>query len=229
MRPGQYVGVSPGADLFSARVFDASLSASQIDIANALDVLVQQHQVDLVNMSLAAPTRSVVLQSAVRAAFRSGVVCVCASGNSGNDLQFPAALPEVIAVGAIGAVGWGSENSVVMREHATVELARRSPHYYSPAFSCVGRDDMVVAPGVGIVSTVTGEGGQEYGEMTGTSMAAPVVCGTIAAYLSSVKAIEEGLGGLGRVQHVHSFLASACRSAGLPPRYQGRGIPTAPA
>src|SRR5262245_10060602 len=63
---GDFIGIAPGADVFMARVFPnqaeqkqtQSTGANQGDIANAIDELRSNHQVDLINLSLGGPTPS---------------------------------------------------------------------------------------------------------------------------------------------------------------------------
>jgi subtilisin family serine protease len=80
---------------------------------------------------------------------------------------------------------------------------------------------MVVAPGVGIISTVPSHLGRDrFGEMSGTSMATPIACGTIAASLSASGAYRNQ-DAPGRVQMV-SRVVDGCRSVGLVPTLEGR-------
>ena len=55
---GHYGGIAPGAEVYCARVFPPDKGANQGDIANAIDELSKVHRVDLINMSLGAPTGS---------------------------------------------------------------------------------------------------------------------------------------------------------------------------
>ena len=113
---------------------------------------------DVVVMSLGVEGISLPLQNAVNYASSRGVVLVAAAGNSGMSvLSYPAAFPNVIAVGA------------------TDELDRRAE------FSNFGTDLDLMAPGVNIYST---QGGGSYQYLSGTSAAAPHVAGVAALMLS---------------------------------------------
>lgn len=113
----------------------------------------------VVNMSLGSSSPTTVEQSAIAYAVSRGVVIVAAMGNDGtSNPSYPAAYPDVISVGATDSAD---------------QLA---------SFSQTGPHIDVVAPGVGILSTVPGG----YGTKSGTSMAAPHVAG-VAALVKSVK------------------------------------------
>jgi subtilisin family serine protease len=98
----------------------------------------------------------------------AGVVVVAAMGNEfeeGNPTEYPAAIPEVCAVGA------------------SDELDRRA------TFSNTGRHIDLVAPGVGILSTTPmfrydGDGERQFDAWDGTSMATPHVAAAAALLLA---------------------------------------------
>ncbi|WP_139491144.1 S8 family serine peptidase [Brevibacillus dissolubilis] len=112
---------------------------------------------DIINLSLGADSYSQAEARAVRHAIEQGVIVVAATGNEGGDVCYPAALPNVIGVGAStrrDSISW---------------------------FSNYGREVDVIAPGEDILSTVpfdVNETGYEYS--SGTSMATPVVSALVA-------------------------------------------------
>ncbi len=116
------------------------------------------HGADVINMSLQYFGGSQVLHNAVQYAHGNGVTLIAASGN-GNDplLAFPARWPETIAVGAINNVG----------DRWVVSASTGSN--YGPELD-------VMAPGSGIWSLDDTAG---YKFLSGTSMAAPHVSGTV--------------------------------------------------
>ncbi|HMQ32593.1 MAG TPA: S8 family peptidase [Chloroflexaceae bacterium] len=114
----------------------------------------------VINLSLGGSDQSQTLRDAVQYALDRGVVIVAASGNErdrGNAVSYPAAYPEVIAVGAT------------------------APGDALTGFSNTGDHLDLVAPGVGLWTTLPGGG---YGPPNGTSFASPYVAATAALVLS---------------------------------------------
>ncbi|MBD3286693.1 S8 family serine peptidase [candidate division WOR-3 bacterium] len=115
----------------------------------------------VINMSLSG-VESVTLHNAIISAYAAGCVLVAAMGNENTDEpSYPAAYPEVIAVGATDfnderALGWGEDGT---------------------GGSNFGDHIDVVAPGDTILSTYPGK---SYHWMSGTSMATPHVSGLAA-------------------------------------------------
>ncbi len=98
-------GVAPEAAIMPVRVLDPDLSGSAKAIARGLR-FAADHGADVANLSIAGPKRSRVLEDAVDYASAKGVTIVAAAGNDGRpSVSWPAAYPEVIAVGAVGRNG----------------------------------------------------------------------------------------------------------------------------
>ena len=104
------VGVAPKANLWAVKVLDAQGSGTSIDIAAGLGWVVDQKKALggnwIVNMSLGQSQTSLIMQDACQKASDAGVLLVAASGNESNPgipapVDYPAAFPTVIAVGAI--------------------------------------------------------------------------------------------------------------------------------
>ena len=171
-------GVAPGAEVLSYRVFgEGEGEATNFAIAKAVDAAVEDG-CDIVNLSLGGGAADPVVRAAIEEAQAAGVVVVAAAGNDGRrPVVFPADLPDVVAVAAVGRTGTYPPDAAGSAE-------RRGPYGddgadYVAAFSNVGEVD-VAAPGVAIVSTVPGG----YLDMDGTSMACPAVTGVVARVLA---------------------------------------------
>ncbi len=122
--------------------------------------------VDVINMSFGTTTNAATLKAVIAQVAAAGIVMVAAAGNNGDqELQYPAAYPEVISVGAT------NQND----EKAS--------------FSNYGSTIDVMAPGVGIYSTLP-EGNNTYGHYNGTSMATPLVSGLAALVVSHFPGIS---------------------------------------
>jgi hypothetical protein len=114
----------------------------------------------VLNLSLGGSVDTQVERDAIAYAIAHGVVVVAAMGNGfqqGNLTSYPAAYPDVVAVGAIDQA-----------DHRAV-------------FSQTGPHIDIAAPGVGVLSTVWDNG---FDTFDGTSMATPHVAGVAALILS---------------------------------------------
>lgn len=162
--------VAPQARLMPVRVLDDGGRGSVRDVDAGIRWAVD-NGADVVNLSLesAVPLPGDVLSGgldgAVRYAWERGVVVVAAAGNSGTPFTDYASSTPVLLVGA------------------TDRQDRQT------TFSDSGRRDMVLAPGVDIVSTwcdPCGDGGTStYAAASGTSFAAPHAAGAVAVLRSS--------------------------------------------
>ncbi|MGE9753548.1 serine protease Isp [Bacillus inaquosorum] len=156
---GGIAGVAPEASLLIVKVLGGENGSGQYEwIINGINYAVEQ-KVDIISMSLGGPSDVPELEEAVKNAVKNGVLVVCAAGNEGDgderteELSYPAAYNDVIAVGS-------------------VSVARESSE-----FSNTNKEIDLVAPGENILSTLPNK---KYGKLTGTSMAAPHVSGALA-------------------------------------------------
>jgi subtilisin family serine protease len=152
---GGVAGLAPEAKLLSIRVTDAGGTADPISIAEGIEFAIA-HRASVINVSYSMPVDNPQLAAAVRQARLAGIPVVAAAGNlgdHGNPIEYPAALPGVIAVGGSTRSGgpWaGSET---------------------------GGYTLLAAPAEGIRSTASGGG---YITADGTSYSAPFVSAAIA-------------------------------------------------
>jgi thermitase len=153
-------GIAPNVDILPLRVLNSQGIGIYSDVAAAI-IYATDNGAKIINLSLGGVNASSLLQSAVSYATSRGVMVIAAAGNSGVEgALYPAAYPEVIAVGAVDST-----------------LQRSSFSNYGPQVD-------IYAPGRDILAT--GKDGN-YVRVTGTSFAAPHVAGVAALELAQGK------------------------------------------
>jgi len=184
---------------------------------------------DLLNLSLGSTKRSEITEDAVQDAFERGTLCICAAGNDGGPINYPAAYQACVAVSAIGLAGWGPAVSLSATRLPDKHEFHGQDNYYLANFSSYGVGLACAAPGVGIISTVPDPSGRTapYAVMDGTSMASPAACGALAVILSRDSSYQSLPRDTTRSQTARALLVRNCRPIGLVSEYEGRGIPFA--
>jgi len=232
-----FAGIAPGADLVALRVYpgggplgaEAGFATSG-DISQAITQLSQDDECDIINISSGGLLRSEIESDRIAAAFNRGTLVVCAAGNGGGPpVMFPASDPNTVGVSAMGMLnttpptGLDAFSMPVLQDRYTMGGGA-----YLAAFSSFGPEVRCIAPGVGIISTVptSGDLPTRYLAASGTSVAAPVVTGTLAALLSRDAAYKSLPRNQERTLWAWNVLARTMRSLGLSSPYQGFGLPT---
>lgn len=162
-------GVSWYNKILPVKVLNSTGAGSTYSVAQGI-IWATDHGAKVINMSLGNYASADFLHEAIQYAYNHDVVLVAASGNDNTSRPgYPAAYPEVFAVGA-------TNNS---RERAS--------------FSNYGDYIDVVAPGDSIASTYIGG---QYSSLSGTSMASPHVAAlaglirTLNPLLTNVQVME---------------------------------------
>lgn len=154
-------GVAPNTKIMPVNVFEGDLAYTS-DIIQGIHYAVEKGA-DIINLSLGSYSYSKAFNDAIQFAHKNGLVIVAAAGNEGvSQSYYPASYANVISVGS-----------------TTSKEVRSS-------FSNYGGHIDIVAPGSSIYSTLP-DG--NYGTMSGTSMASPIVSGVVAL----VMAVEPAL------------------------------------
>jgi len=102
-------GLAFDCGLMPVKVLDGQGFGSFFDVAEGIDYAVNftqngQRPVRVINLSLGGPSASETVRRALDRAEAAGVVVVAAAGNDGERrIDYPAAFPTVIAVGAVDA------------------------------------------------------------------------------------------------------------------------------
>ncbi|WNB92519.1 S8 family serine peptidase [Bacillus sp. NEB1478] len=148
-------GVAPYTKIMPIDAFDGEYAYTS-DVIDAIYYAVE-HGADIINMSLGGYYYSDLFNDAVQYAYQHGVVVIAAAGNERkNNLHYPSSYPNVISV------GWTDDDDTLS--------------YWSNY-----GDTDITAPGTSIYSTLPDS---YYGELSGTSMASPVVAGVAALILA---------------------------------------------
>jgi len=171
-----FSGVAPEAKILMGRVCSEN-GCSNIAIARGISWGIAEN-VDVISMSLGGMFSTPAERSAIAFADQMGITIVAASGNNGTGMvSYPAALPTVIAVGAV---------------NSKLEKAD---------FSQFGPELAIVAPGVDVVSTVpVGSGRESEVFVSIQGVARKVASSAIQGVKESTSAVDTELvyAGLGK-------------------------------
>jgi serine protease AprX len=206
---GRRAGIAPGAHFVVLKVLDSSGGGRISDVIAALEYVVA-HKAELnirvVNLSIAANVsesfNTDLLAQATKRAVQRGIVVVAAAGNAGRSssgraqygaITAPGNAPWVLTVGASSHMG-----TIDRSDDTMAKFSSRGP----TRFDYLAKPDLV-APGVGIESLsapgstlssnysayllpgTVATAYPPYLSLSGTSMATPVVAGTVALMIQA--------------------------------------------
>jgi subtilisin family serine protease len=234
-------GIAPGASLAVEKVLDDAGEGYISNVIAAIDYAIANRDalgIRIINLSVAASVSESFLTDplalAAKRAVDAGIVVVTAAGNLGRSadgqpqyggIGAPGNAPWVVTVGASTHTGTSG-----IRDNAVASFSSRGP----TAIDSLAKPDLV-APGVGIESLadpsstlfLTKPDARVWGtvvtasppylSLTGTSMASPVVTGTIALMLQANPTLTPNL-----VKAILEYTAEA--RAGYDPLTQGAGF-----
>lgn len=206
---GGRTGIAPGAHIIALKVLDGTGAGSISNVISAIDYAVQHRDelnIRVINLSVAAGVYESYnedpLTLAARQAVSAGIVVVVAAGNNGRGatgttqyagVTAPGNAPWVLTVGASSHMGTADRSDDTM-----AAFSSRGPGQID-----YGAKPDLVAPGVGIeslsnpnsymysadaaylLSGTVATPPLPYLSLTGTSMATPVVSGTVALMLQA--------------------------------------------
>lgn len=216
----KHIGLSPEIELHLCKVVPGGRYS---DLIEALDYCIAR-DIDVVNLGVGGPYPSWFVAQKIEQARRAGIACVAGAGNTSGPVAFPATLPTVLAVAAVGQIGTFPPDSY----HATQLLGPPTTDgYFAARFSAYGPEVDVCAPGVAVVSTVPAGA---LGALDGTAIAAAHVTALAALVLAHHADFRDGyrVRGPARVDRLHQIIRASCRPLPLgDPRRTGAGIPDA--
>jgi serine protease AprX len=203
-------GIAPGASLINVRVLGADGSGYTSDVIAGIDWVIAnkaKYNIRVMNLSLGhsvnEPCAIDPLCQAVGRAYAAGIVVVAAAGNYGvspdgrmilGGIVSPGNSPFALTVGAINTMGTTSRGDDVVTTYSS-----RGPTEYD----FIVKPD-VAAPGNKIVSLEAygsylsrnyptlhkaGAGTNAYMQLSGTSMATPMVSGAVALLLQGTPSL----------------------------------------
>ena len=218
------VGLAPEAEMHVLRTAPGGTCA---DLIEALDYCIER-EVDVALISAGITGDSRLLADKIFQARQRGVACVAAVGDGGGQIAQPAALPGVLAVGAVGQLGSFPPDSGLAAEMTGPPTP---DGLFAPRFANYGPGMDCCAPGVAIVS---GLPPASYGPLASTATAAAHVAAIAVLVLAHHPQFRPEPGRLppmrdaNRVDRLFQMILASCRPLPeLGALRSGAGIPDA--
>lgn len=234
-----YAGMAPNVNLINLRVLDQNGAGTDSQVIAAIEqaiALKSTYNIRVINMSLGRPVfESYTLDpvdQAVEAAWKAGIVVVCAAGNNGRyaptngfgTIGVPANDPAVLTVGATM-----TEDTPTRVDDKIASYSSKGPtavdHIVKPDLVAPGNAQVSLRAAGSTLDTTypqyevtSSNGSSSYFVLSGTSMATPIVSGAVALVLEQnpsmtpdqVKArlMKTAWKGIGQYTSSHDFLGN---------------------
>jgi subtilisin family serine protease len=220
---GGMTGIAADAELHSLKLFPGGYTS---DLISAMDYCISAG-IDIAQINLTTGVSSQLATWKLHEAYSRGVACIAGAGDHAGPVAFPASVPAVLAVGAIGRSGQCPPGSIA----ASYETSAHTPDgYFVPPFTAFGGGAGGVdlcAPGIAILATAAPDG---CTMADGTGMAAAHITGLAALVLAHHSDFREVFRNrdAGRVDRLFSVLRASCTPMQVDdPRRTGAGMPDA--
>ena len=218
-------GLAPEAEVHICRTAPGGTCANLIE---ALDYCIEQ-EIDVALISAGISAHSMLLADKISQARQRGIACIAAAGDGGREIACPAALPGVLAVGAVGQFGTFPSSSGIAAKLAKPPTA---DGLFAPRFANYGPSLDCCAPGVAVVS---GLPPASYGPLSGSGVAAAHVAAAAALVLAHNPQLRPGghqpsaARDASRVDRLFQLILASCRPLpAIGPLRSGAGLPDVP-
>lgn len=224
--PSGLRGIAPGIELHAFRVFPANGGATNYAVLKAM-IFAAENRCDIINLSLGGGPFDRIVAEAVQDARNQGMLVVVAAGNGGRKpINYPAAYSGATAISAMGRRGTFPSGSLPEGDIEFPPYSTRDSEEFVASFSNVGSGIAMTGLGAGVLSTLPGD---QFGPMSGTSMAAPVVAGAAASLLSQDPTIYGMPRDQARATAIERLVQSNCIrrgfDSGVTAVHEGYGLP----
>lgn len=179
---GKYLGVAPKSNILAIKALDKNGGGSTSKVIEAISYVIEtkdKYNTRIINLSIGTPANNICdndpLCKVVNKAIEAGLVVVAAAGNSGpsrGTILSPGTNQNVITVGAVD-----DKRTPNTSDDTIASFSSRGP-----TLEGLQKPDLV-APGVSI-NSLSNTKSDSYVPLSGTSMATPLVSGSIALLLN---------------------------------------------